>query len=326
MQTPYGPVRFRVILFAVTRDSQPYVIDQQYEIDDLKWFPLDNLEAPAVPAMVDSHQRLGNAVSQKLEKPYPDLDYPIANGSDISMEVKVPLSDRSVAHDMQLFMNDLLGGDKSLTGPAIRLDDEVFALATVESQRQLFPVSHHCFRMHSNLLKSPHAHFNTGEIPEKNPEQYRWRGDLELLDRLAYNSPSEIPRNWKMMSMDTGRMEEYNRNNPPEIEYQARGAITDVHLRNIGNSLRAESYNAPPEVPPSEYRTEDRPPGSQQTKKKRTNLSMASNIRRTRVDLYKREHGNNRYGRKGNLRCLACRKREGKVSLVNHSTKLLMFG
>ena len=38
-------------------------------------------------------------------------------------------------------------------------------------------------------------------LPE-NPDTYKWRGDLGLLDRLSYRNSKQIPRNWSMTSLD----------------------------------------------------------------------------------------------------------------------------
>jgi hypothetical protein len=44
-------------------------------------------------------------------------------------------------------------------------------------------------------------------IPPENPDAYRWRGDMGILDRLAYTSDArEIPTNWEMTTMDTDNM------------------------------------------------------------------------------------------------------------------------
>jgi len=47
-------------------------------------------------------------------------------------------------------------------------------------------------------------------LPPDNLETYRWRGDMGILDRLAYPNLTAIPRNWNMTTMDTARIEERN--------------------------------------------------------------------------------------------------------------------
>ena len=58
-------------------------------------------------------------------------------------------------------------------------------------------------------------------IPERNLDTYRWRGDLGLLDRLAYKSQEAIPRNWEMTSMDAARIEHYNQSSQLRIQSQS---------------------------------------------------------------------------------------------------------
>jgi len=43
--------------------------------------------------------------------------------------------------------------------------------------------------------------------PPENPDTYRWRGDMGLLDRLAYTTNAqEMPRNWEMTILDANNI------------------------------------------------------------------------------------------------------------------------
>jgi len=55
-------------------------------------------------------------------------------------------------------------------------------------------------------------------MAEQNSDTYRWRGDLGLLDRLAYKPQEPIPQNWAMTSMDAARIEQYNQQGPLRIQ------------------------------------------------------------------------------------------------------------
>jgi len=57
-------------------------------------------------------------------------------------------------------------------------------------------------------------------MPQQNSDTYRWRGDLGLLDRLAYKPQEPIPQNWAMTSMDAARIEQYNQQGPLRIQSQ----------------------------------------------------------------------------------------------------------
>lgn len=59
-----------------------------------------------------------------------------------------------------------------------------------------------------------HSYY-AGSIPPENSDTYKWRGDLGLLDRLAYGDSKQIPRNWSMTSLDAVRIAQ---NQPPAIE------------------------------------------------------------------------------------------------------------
>jgi len=55
---------------------------------------------------------------------------------------------------------------------------------------------------------------------------YHWRGDYGLLDRLSYGESGEIPRNWKMTSLDPAKVQARIESGPPAHFSQS----TDVLL------------------------------------------------------------------------------------------------
>lgn len=65
-------------------------------------------------------------------------------------------------------------------------------------------------------MQQPNPLLVTSSFPDETPEMYHWRGDYGLLDRLSYGESGEIPRNWKMTSLDPAKVQARIKSGPPE--------------------------------------------------------------------------------------------------------------
>ena len=145
---------------------------------------------------------------------------------------------------------------------------------------------------------------------------YRWRGDYGLLDRLSYGESREIPRNWKMTSLDPATIQARIQSGPPAFSSQSTEFLPladrpfDEKDEEVSDSTRLDSQSRPSSkssVEGSSTSSSDPP------KAKRYQLSIkVANCNRRRIDK-KILHGNNKFGRHGNLRCFRCRCRKIKV-------------
>jgi hypothetical protein len=103
---------------------------------------------------------------------------------------------------MEIILEDSTG-----FGFGIRLDDDVYVEANKESALNVFGVP----TFISPLTRQSGQPLSLREdLPPDNLETYRWRGDMGILDRLAYRSADAVPRNWKMTTLDTARIEARN--------------------------------------------------------------------------------------------------------------------
>ena len=87
---------------------------------------------------------MGDALITKFEEPRNDVDFPKDESYDSSVDVKFPVSQVSIWQDSEELINLVLGDDRSLSESGIRLDDNVYALANLESRHTLFPVLLYC--------------------------------------------------------------------------------------------------------------------------------------------------------------------------------------
>jgi len=128
--------------------SNSYSFNPAPDPDYLSWDPAWGPE-PVNPIGTNSpefasQQEIGIA---KFEESTMGQGFPKDEPADNRVDLKVPLVNGSVRKDSRQLVNLLLGDDRSLSLPGVRLDDEVFALSNRESQPLLFPV-----RMLSNII------------------------------------------------------------------------------------------------------------------------------------------------------------------------------
>jgi len=150
-------------------------------------------------------------------------------------------------------------------------------------------------------------------IPSENPDTYRWRGDMGLLDRLAYTTNAqEMPRSWEMTNLDAANIA--LKLQPPEAALPGtaeRNLITssesNLHLGDSPERQKRivdsrEDWTAETNAPP--------------LKKKRCYSSLSLTNGRVRKDKYKRTKGQNPYGRTGVPTCMMCRRWRWKVDHI----------
>ena len=105
---------------------------------------------------------------------------------------------------------------------------------------------------------------STVDIPESNEETYRWRGDQGLLDRLAYKSAHQIPRNWHETNIDIRLLQRPRITSepalPPLIEHSAqistdnRTADLLTAADSVSHKLQRDQAGAEDSVSPSKKR------------------------------------------------------------------------
>lgn len=128
---------------------------------------------------------------------------------------------------------------------------------------------------------------------------------MGLLDRLSYRNSREIPRNWKMTSMDADRIESKMHNPVSSIQlHQENSVVGRFFRRKKNNGPLAGSYQTDASTSPPD------PP-----KRKRHEIIIdIADVYRRRVHRKRHEKGNNQFGRSGTLRCGQCRRRKSKVN------------
>ena len=142
---------------------------------------------------------------------------------------------------------------------------------------------------------------------------YHWRGDYGLLDRLSYGESREIPRNWKMTSLDPARIQAriQSANSAFSTEFLPLADCPfDEKDEEVSDSTQLNSQSGPSSkssVQGSFNSSSDGP----QAKRYQHSIKVA-NCNRRRIDK-KILNGNNKFGRRGNLRCLRCRNRRTRV-------------
>jgi len=144
---------------------------------------------------------------------------------------------------------------------------------------------------------------------------YKWRGDLGLLDRLSYGNSREIPRNWEMTSLDAARIDARYQAAQLSLQWHPTNLISDRPYTANENGRENNIIDPQPglsHLPPN-YVSSSLP--TPVKKKRYASIIGVTYWDRTRIDKKKREKGNNRFGRKGNLRCFQCRKRKIKVRI-----------
>jgi hypothetical protein len=72
-------------------------------------------------------------------------------------------------------------------------------------------------------------------IPPENTQTYVWRGDLGLLDRLSYGNSREIPRNWRMTSLDAARIQSRLQSTPMALQWEETDLISDQPSEDIND-------------------------------------------------------------------------------------------
>lgn len=160
---------------------------------------------------------------------------------------------------------------------------------------------------------------------------YHWRGDCGLLDRLSWGESGEIPRNWKMTSLDPATVQARIESGPPVHFSQPTDVLplSDQPVDDNENDPEAPDGTQPKSR--SEFSASSSVAGATAAsraapKPKRHELPIeVSNCDRRRIDKKKIVHGNNKFGRKGNLRCIPCRNRKIKVNRSqNRKTRVLI--
>jgi hypothetical protein len=154
-------------------------------------------------------------------------------------------------------------------------------------------------------------------FPDETPEMYHWRGDYGLLDRLSYGESREIPRSWKMTSLDQATIQARIQSGPPAFSSQSTEFLPladrpfEEKDEEVSGSTQFDSQSGPSTKSSVEGSST---PFSDAPKAKRYQLSLkVANCNRRRIDKKKILHGNNKFGRRGNSRCLRCRVRKIKV-------------
>ena len=224
-------------------------------------------------------------------------------------DTKPSTSALSSYQSSQDLMQIIFDEDSAASGFNIRLDDDIYIAANKESALNVFGV---CTLLMGLTLQQGQISFLRDELPPDNLETYRWRGDMGLLDRLSYQNLDAIPQNWNMTSLDTPRIDMRKQSLMLASEPKQTN-ITTYPLQNTieyrqNPSTETQGFQVAVIQPSADVVTQ--PP-----KKKRDVVFIANvNLCRKRIDLKKREVGNNRYGRKGTWRCMACRYRRIKVA------------
>ena len=146
---------------------------------------------------------------------------------------------------------------------------------------------------------------------------YHWRGDRGLLDRLSYGESREIPRRWKMTSLAPAAIQARIQSAPPAFSSQSTGFLPladrpfDEKDEEVPGRTQLDSQSgssSKSSVEGSYTWSSDAP------KAKRYLLSIkVADCNRRRIDKKEILHGNNKFGRRGNLRCLRCRNRRTQV-------------
>lgn len=57
-------------------------------------------------------------------------------------------------------------------------------------------------------------------------QTYEWRGELGIFDRLSYRNLREIPRNWKMTTMDVVRIESKANKHSLPIQWHPENSVS----------------------------------------------------------------------------------------------------
>lgn len=126
-----------------------------------------------------------------------------------------------------------------------------------------------------------------------------------------------------MTSMNVARIEQYNQSSRLQHIEQSQPAnlitgelnplsaqIDNHEVADMAFSVSEPSIDYPADA--------GLIPSQKQKRKRQVAFNQSTLTCSMRTDLTKREHGNNPYGRKGNRRCLLCRKRRIKVRLLHN--------
>jgi hypothetical protein len=196
------------------------------------------------------HQDSGFNIETKLEEIKPEITFPVQYdpakeewGIDEKFNnvesVSNTLSEWQPSEDlMQIILNE----DSTLSGFTIRLDDDAYVDANKESALTVFGVCTTNCKM--AYIQSGNISFLRAELPPDNLQTYRWRGDMGLLDRLSYGNSTAIPRNWRMTSLDAGRIAERNQSLMLTLEPQPTSLITNLPQRTFEQNCSITTTNS----------------------------------------------------------------------------------
>jgi len=109
-------------------------------------------------------------------------------------------------------MDAVFGGDSTFN---ISLKNDIYFNTNKETAVNIFPAIPYFLALANMILQKSNPLLVTTSFPHETPEMYFWRGDYGLLDRLSYGESGEIPRNWKMTSLDSAKVQARIDSGPP---------------------------------------------------------------------------------------------------------------